>query len=292
MKINEVTDNIQGFDRNDLKTLFTIAQPKAKKDLAQIWAKAGQPTDYKRVLAILSKAGINDNDRNTAWKEFFKQKQPTPDVASDTAAQTPQTMPQAAGGGAQHDAEDHDLAPGVEIVSQEPIVIKYRNKDFAINDQGQWIAMASGKTPHESFQQFLSKQHDTSLGLSQSQGATAPTKPAAPSPEQIRQQKQQLATQKAQAQMARTAPARPAAPAPAVFRRRDNPRFDPGAAALAQVKGPAGNTGTPASDTVQQAQDIIAARQREKDRDRLLPQSFDESIDLGQTLWNKMKRDK
>jgi hypothetical protein len=57
-----------------------------------------------------------------------------------------------------------DLAPGVKVINQEPIILQYKGKDFSINDQGQWISMASGKTPHQSFQQFLDQQHQRSLG--------------------------------------------------------------------------------------------------------------------------------
>ena len=57
------------------------------------------------------------------------------------------------------------LAQGVKILSDEPIVIQYKNKDFGLNDNGQWIHLSSGKIPQQAFQAFLSKQHDSSLGL-------------------------------------------------------------------------------------------------------------------------------
>jgi hypothetical protein len=214
--------------------------------------------------------------RDRVWRKFFADKATDTTAPETPTAQTPNN-PNAAAGGAQHNANDHDLAPGVEIVSQEPIVIKYRNKDFAINDQGQWIAMASGKTPHESFQEFLSKQHDKSLGLAQSQGATAPATAApapataAPNPEQVRQQKQAQATRAAQTQMAQN----PAPVKPAVFRRRDNPRFNPGMSALDAVKGAGGATGTPPPGD---------------DDNPNLVRGTNESVDLGQVLWDKMKR--
>ena len=58
-----------------------------------------------------------------------------------------------------HDAKDagHDSVPGAEIVQQEPIVMKYKNKEYGLNDKGQWVQFGSTKVPHESFQAFLDK---------------------------------------------------------------------------------------------------------------------------------------
>ena len=81
---------------------------------------------------------------------------------------TPQTMPQPKQPaptqqlGAQ---QSGNLAPNVSVVSQEPIVIKYDNQDYGLDDKGQWVHLRSGKVTPESMQAFLSKQHDTSLGL-------------------------------------------------------------------------------------------------------------------------------
>lgn len=58
-----------------------------------------------------------------------------------------------------------DMAPGVRVVSDEPIILQYKKKDFGLNDQGRWVHLANGKAPHEAFQTFLSKQHDISLGM-------------------------------------------------------------------------------------------------------------------------------
>jgi hypothetical protein len=137
----------------------------------------------------------------------------TPPAQATTTVPTPPAaaeQPELIGG--THNPK-HDLAPGVTVVSQEPIIIQYRNKDYAINDRGQWVHLASGKTPHESFQQFLSAQHDISLGTGPTQGPSADVlpanavaqnvKPAAPTvtPADRRQQRQQAATQAARASM-------------------------------------------------------------------------------------------
>lgn len=57
------------------------------------------------------------------------------------------------------------LATGVEIKNNEPIIISTgRGKDFGLNDQGQWVHLASGKVPTEAMQAFLSQQHNLHLG--------------------------------------------------------------------------------------------------------------------------------
>ncbi len=62
-------------------------------------------------------------------------------------------------------AAQPNLAQGIKIVSQEPIIMSYNNKQYGLNDKGQWTHLGSNNLPHESFQQFLSQQHDISLGV-------------------------------------------------------------------------------------------------------------------------------
>jgi hypothetical protein len=58
-----------------------------------------------------------------------------------------------------HDEKDieHDQVPGMEIVQQEPIIVKYKNREFALDDQGQWVHLGGTKKPHQSFQAMLDK---------------------------------------------------------------------------------------------------------------------------------------
>jgi len=99
-------------------------------------------------------------------------------------------------GGGQQDAqngEDDDLAgtipakvnqanlqkraqaDGVKIKSQEPIIISTgKGKEYGLDDNGQWIHLASGKVPPQSFAKFLDQQHDISLGVGQTAPATNP----------------------------------------------------------------------------------------------------------------------
>lgn len=52
----------------------------------------------------------------------------------------------------------HDVVQGAQIIQQDPIIIKYKNKEYGLNDDGQWVHFGSTKVPHQSFQSFLDKQ--------------------------------------------------------------------------------------------------------------------------------------
>jgi hypothetical protein len=292
MKIFEVLQEAQAqsFSPDQVAKLFA-AEPKFSARLNQIWDKAKRPTDFKNVYDILAKAKVPPAEINRIWRQT---------LSNPTQSQGPETN----NAFQQHDAKQHDLAPGVQIVSQEPIVIKYRNKDFSLNDQGQWIAMASGKIPHQSFREFLNSQHDASLGLASSKPATA--QPAgAPvattlSPEQIRQQKQKQAVQVAQKQLGKnpqptTPPITVAPQAPKTTVPQQSQSDQEGQQALRAVKGPAGTTGTPVAKTEDNTdyanffRDTPAAKPRYKIKGGK-PEQISETVDLSQVLWNKIKR--
>jgi hypothetical protein len=101
---------------------------------------------------------------------------PAPAQGQQTAApkQQPQQQAQPAQQGQQQQGQGQQkaqspeaqaLSKGVRIVNHDPIIISFKNKDFGLDDNGQWIHLASGKIPPESIQSFLSQQHDTSLGI-------------------------------------------------------------------------------------------------------------------------------
>jgi hypothetical protein len=79
---------------------------------------------------------------------------------SQQATPAPANTQSTAPGPDAHDDTDvkHDLAPGVEIVQQDPIIVKYKNKEYGINDSGQWVHFGTSRIPHESFQAFLDRQ--------------------------------------------------------------------------------------------------------------------------------------
>lgn len=87
-------------------------------------------------------------------------------------------IPQNVGGGARKEptptsqpdpqVQQQALAQGVQIKNQEPIIISTgKGKEYGLDDQGQWIHLASGKIQPETLQAFLSQQHDISLGTQQ-----------------------------------------------------------------------------------------------------------------------------
>ena len=56
------------------------------------------------------------------------------------------------------------LAKGVEIVNQEPIIIRFGGVTFTLGDTGTWIQMKSRKPAPPDLSAFLDQQHDIILG--------------------------------------------------------------------------------------------------------------------------------
>lgn len=52
------------------------------------------------------------------------------------------------------------LAKDVEVVNNEPMILRYRGIDYIIGDKGQWVNFKSNKDAPQSFQVFLNKQAD------------------------------------------------------------------------------------------------------------------------------------
>lgn len=52
------------------------------------------------------------------------------------------------------------LAKDVEVVNDEPMILRYRGIDYIIGDKGQWVNFKSNKDAPQSFQAFLHKQAD------------------------------------------------------------------------------------------------------------------------------------
>ena len=84
------------------------------------------------------------------------------------------------------------LAKDVEVVNDEPMILRYRGIDYLIGDKGQWVNAKSNKDAPQSFQAFLDKQADiatpkaktsaspaTSAGSQQGPQTTAQPKPKA-----------------------------------------------------------------------------------------------------------------
>jgi hypothetical protein len=83
----------------------------------------------------------------------FASAAPTQSAAPVTTPKSTAPAPDA------HDEKDikHDMVPGMEIVQQEPIIVKYKNREFGLDDNGQWVHLGGTKKPHQSFQAMLDK---------------------------------------------------------------------------------------------------------------------------------------
>jgi hypothetical protein len=79
------------------------------------------------------------------------------------------------------------LSPGISITSEEPMVLKYKGQDYAVNDQGQWAKSTNQNAIlSQSMQQFLDRQEQAILDYKpEPQAAPAATAaPVATTPEQ------------------------------------------------------------------------------------------------------------
>jgi len=65
--------------------------------------------------------------------------------------------PQAAGDEAGATIGGIKLPKGVEIISQEPIIVRYKNRDFAMDNRGDWTMLKGDTSNLQSFQAFLDK---------------------------------------------------------------------------------------------------------------------------------------
>jgi hypothetical protein len=120
---------------------LTPDEEQAKKD-----KEAGKTTQPAQASTLI--------DPNTG-KPFVTAPANQPATEPATTATAPSTAP----GPDAHDDKDieHDMVPGMEIIQKEPIIVKYKNREFGLNDQGEWVHLGGTKTPHQSFQAMLDK---------------------------------------------------------------------------------------------------------------------------------------
>jgi hypothetical protein len=57
-------------------------------------------------------------------------------------------------------AQRPQLAPGVQVIHQEPDIISYQKVSYVANDQGLWTPINSNKPVNQAMQAFLTKQAD------------------------------------------------------------------------------------------------------------------------------------
>lgn len=119
---------------------------------------------------------------------------------------------------AEKQAAGPQLAQGVTAVSVDPVILRYGKRDYYIADDGMWHEMNNRNPVDDAWQRFFDQQAELvepqRQVIQQPSAAQAPmAKPnrtapsaapaakAAPTPEQIRQQKQAAAAQRIQQQM-------------------------------------------------------------------------------------------
>lgn len=163
-----------------------MKNPEVFRSELQQWANSRYPSaknaiDVSKVnptsASTVSKY-ITDMYNTAMANRSIGKKAPTqqPSTAQQPASQAPQQssiyVPPTVGSGPRAktaepaaDVQQQALAQGVKVISQEPIVISHDNRQYGLDDKGQWIHLKSGKVPAQSLQAFLSQQHDISLGV-------------------------------------------------------------------------------------------------------------------------------
>ena len=225
------------------------------------------------------------------------------------------------------------LAAGVELYNDEPMMLKWNKGIYQVLDDGRWhqVQPQYNKNPVDpATEQFLTQQADKAtpespVAPAQSSAQQPPAQqqqqrqqPPAPTPAEIRQAKQAAAANTAQAQMnapetpapatnsptvpASTTPA-PEAPAP----RTTTPNFGTGVGPgvkpqMTVTPTMANNASLPSGEfgwsnptnpnyvgRREVARRKSAYLPQTNDRGQVEPAMYEESIDLGEVLWRKIK---
>ena len=95
-----------------------------------------------------------------------------------TPEQTPPTQPTPAQTAPAQTAPATAGVPGFEVISQEPVVVRYKKVDYSLNDEGEWIVMgAKGKLAPliKDSNPTLEKLLDRAAGTEQTQAQSAQT---------------------------------------------------------------------------------------------------------------------
>jgi hypothetical protein len=99
------------------------------------------------------------------------------------------TVAQQPGQAAQSTAQDTNgpdasaqakMARDVEVVNMDPMILRYRGKDFHLGDTGEWVDSKSNRPAQPAYQAFLNQQADIADGAATTAPPT-PT-PTAPAP--------------------------------------------------------------------------------------------------------------
>lgn len=98
------------------------------------------------------------------------------------------------------------LSKEVQVVNNEPMILRFRNQDFYIGDKGQWLDAKTNKEAPQAFQAFLHQQADIATPVAKTGAAKAKQRPA----KKQAQQPAQAAPANTAQQPAQAAPAAPA----------------------------------------------------------------------------------
>jgi len=134
----------------------TVPAPKSVQQQLNFMATRRKPDfskmsddELSNAAKLAAKSGGTYGQKELGAEIAKRQANPT-----QQAAQNNQQQPQA------------NAAPGVTLVSQEPIILKYQGKDYGLNDRGEWVSQKTGKMPPQSTSAFLDQQAGALTGTS------------------------------------------------------------------------------------------------------------------------------
>lgn len=149
--------NIGGAVKSSLARSGMLGQTKQISALQDRQSDVAYKTGLSAFSKMLQNAVIRSYNSGAIGKTSQASPQTTAPSAPTTATTTAPTT------------ASMKLAQGVSVVQQEPIILKYNKIDYGLDDQGKWSSLKNPtKKLSQNLQAFLSKQHDISLGINNS----------------------------------------------------------------------------------------------------------------------------
>jgi hypothetical protein len=159
---------------------------------------------YKDIEKWMGKSGIRQTDADSLLASpMFQGDQVMPDILDQLGAdqgiipaaklkqavlayakeynKTGGTVAQQQAGQANAPAQDAEepaadvkakMAKDVDIVNMDPMILRYRGKDFHLGDKGEWVDSKINRPAPQAFQAFLNQQADIADGAASSTPAT------------------------------------------------------------------------------------------------------------------------
>jgi hypothetical protein len=177
---------------------------------------AVNPGSIRQYLDQTGKVFVDVNANVLAYQLAQQQAQQAEKEQQAAAAEKEQQSKQTQ----QTQQQGPQLAQGVSVVSADPVILRYGKHDYYIADDGMWHAMNNKNPVPDAWQQFFDQQAE--IAEPQRQVVQQPAQPAqsvqqtqpvqprfqqpaqqqtAPSPEEIRQQKQAAAAKRIQQEL-------------------------------------------------------------------------------------------